>query len=771
MTNSLFNTLWTITWQSAVLAAMVGMIVTIYGKWIPPRFRYLLWSVVLLRLMLPVLPQAPWGLWDRPAITPEIVTKTEPPMPPGLEMQTLNIVTQVTGATDPGSVHVDSTIVDSLVVQSSRWWNWKAIILAVWAVGVIVFAIRYGLDELRLYRRSRYWKPVGDPRLLDLLEQWRKEVGVWRKVELLSVSHGVGAAATGIFRPKILISEPVIASCPERLRMVLLHELIHIKRFDPLVLRLATLLTIIHWPNPAAWFTALRLQRERELACDAAVLDRIDTAHHREYGHTVVSFAELFSVQERLPGLVGVFQTNSISRRIDMIQSYKKSRYFHTLPGCLLVLALAGFGLTKAMVSQNAEKEPETQQETTKEPGTQRSEVSGLERNEDTVETPQLGLFETKENGQTTWVIRGQILLPDGQPAKNVRVFYFYRMFSASSVTDEKGYFVTRELDYDDGFALEIAGIVPVDKEQPWSFALAPIRILSPRDRAPEDFILPLQSGCTVSGTVHDITREHSRVNLKLVPEPNSPSMIAGMRYDIERNNAYCFHLIPGRYHIYWEDVTWGGGLKEVTIEPNEREKTVDLRIPPPVLIHLIREDGTQVAKQSLISVVFGDRKAGVTHYTDVYSDENGMVQFYHSPYFNILDYQNTETNEAAFVVLQGAENSSEPIKMIAKPFAHGKIRILDRMTGEPLSGLSVEFNIKPFSYEYERNRLHLISPAGRSHRNVVSNEQGEIEFPYMVAGVEYTVQATGGRPIGKSFIASTPGELTDFGVVVLSEK
>ena len=36
--------------------------------------------------------------------------------------------------------------------------------------------------------------------------------------------------------------------------MVLLHELIHIKRFDPFVLRLTAILTLIHWFNPAAWF-------------------------------------------------------------------------------------------------------------------------------------------------------------------------------------------------------------------------------------------------------------------------------------------------------------------------------------------------------------------------------------------------------------------------------------------------------------------------------------------------------------------------------------
>ena len=38
----------------------------------------------------------------------------------------------------------------------------------------------------------------------------------------------------------------------------------------------------------------------------------------------------------------------------------------------------------------------------------------------------QLGLFSTETNGMIVWRIRGQILLPDGTPAKNARVFYLY---------------------------------------------------------------------------------------------------------------------------------------------------------------------------------------------------------------------------------------------------------------------------------------------------------------------------------------------------------
>ena len=59
-TDLLFNTLITLTWQSAMLAAAVGIIIALFGRRLQPRFRYLLWCVVLLRLALPILPTMPW---------------------------------------------------------------------------------------------------------------------------------------------------------------------------------------------------------------------------------------------------------------------------------------------------------------------------------------------------------------------------------------------------------------------------------------------------------------------------------------------------------------------------------------------------------------------------------------------------------------------------------------------------------------------------------------------------------------------------------------
>ena len=76
----------------------------------------------------------------------------------------------------------------------------------------------------------------------------------------------------GVWRPLIVMPQSATEWTEERRRVVVLHELAHIKRRDCLTQVLAHIVCAVYWFNPIVWVAARRLRAERERACDDFVL-------------------------------------------------------------------------------------------------------------------------------------------------------------------------------------------------------------------------------------------------------------------------------------------------------------------------------------------------------------------------------------------------------------------------------------------------------------------------------------------------------------------
>ena len=95
----------------------------------------------------------------------------------------------------------------------------------------------------------------------------------------------------GILRPLIVLPASAVGGwTPRQLEMVLLHELLHVRRWDNLVILLQRSVEGVLFFHPAVWWVSHWIEQEREYRCDDFVLRR--TGRPYEYAQTLVRLAE-----------------------------------------------------------------------------------------------------------------------------------------------------------------------------------------------------------------------------------------------------------------------------------------------------------------------------------------------------------------------------------------------------------------------------------------------------------------------------------------------
>jgi TonB family protein len=148
-----------------------------------------------------------------------------------------------------------------------------ALLLVTWSAGtaVVLGVLLGGLWRLAATARSA--RPEDDETRRTLLREVARAHGVRRSIRVLYGDHPALVATWGVITPTIILP-PEARSWPlERLRVLLCHEVAHIRRGDWSAQLLAELLRGVYWFNPLVWIACRRLRQESEHACDDAVLN------------------------------------------------------------------------------------------------------------------------------------------------------------------------------------------------------------------------------------------------------------------------------------------------------------------------------------------------------------------------------------------------------------------------------------------------------------------------------------------------------------------
>ena len=119
-----------------------------------------------------------------------------------------------------------------------------------------------------------HWRRAdAHPVLESRLDQLKSQLGIARRVHLRAQPRPGDADHLGLSRTPDICFRPMPACwSEERRRLVLLHELAHVSRFDSPVRLAAGLACALYWFQPVVWFAVRKLRIEQEHAADDLVL-------------------------------------------------------------------------------------------------------------------------------------------------------------------------------------------------------------------------------------------------------------------------------------------------------------------------------------------------------------------------------------------------------------------------------------------------------------------------------------------------------------------
>lgn len=277
--------------KATLLFSIAGLATFALGR-ASAAIRHLIWALALAgALLLPVLsialprwqvpvvrvaaPQAPTS-----AVTPPVTTSATasdvaaaPPTiarrdrtPQATNSQT--VVTTLATAAPAAAVQAEAPVASSTASPIS----WSMVLFAIWITGATLVIARLIAGLIAVQWMSRRTTQVIDAPWLPLAVELASELGLTRRLRFAESPRATMPMACGVFNPVVMMPTDAAEWPVERLRIVLLHELAHVKRRDCLTHVVAQMACALYWFNPLAWIAARHIRTERERACDDLVL-------------------------------------------------------------------------------------------------------------------------------------------------------------------------------------------------------------------------------------------------------------------------------------------------------------------------------------------------------------------------------------------------------------------------------------------------------------------------------------------------------------------
>ena len=323
--------------KSFVVLALAGGVCALWRR-AAAATRHLIWFLAVASLpFLPLLNSIPTGQRPLWAISSSSVSGNQISL--ALELAPKTITQNAMDApvaTENFSANQTSTGGRKIATYFSV--NWLALGFAAWLGGAALALISVAAGQFRLRQFSRNAQPVRDANWTRLVAEARETLRLHRTLTLLQSADDVMPLTWGWRSPLVLLPAEAARWPEERRRIVLLHELAHVKRADYLTQLVVNAVCAIYWFNPLVWLAARQMRVERELACDDLVL--ASGCKASDYAGHLVDIAQSFR-RVPLATAIAMARSSQLAGRVAAIVDGSRNRRMRSA-SAIAILALIG---------------------------------------------------------------------------------------------------------------------------------------------------------------------------------------------------------------------------------------------------------------------------------------------------------------------------------------------------------------------------------------------------------------------------------------------
>ncbi len=347
--SAVLTILFEVTVYSTVLWGAILLFRAIFQNRISAKLQYLVWLVLIARLLLPVTAETGFH-FDFLRAPQASVLATEADS----DAITAAPSDGADWQTAPDTAAGDTAVSNPQPQQTTQKiavkapFPWRSALVAVWALGVVAAACRQWLLLRRFSRRLTASAAPVDAARQQIFDKCRQTLATGDALTLLLVKEKLSPALTQLGGRTVLIL-PEALDDARTVRYAILHELVHNRRRDHWMCRLLGVLRCVYWYHPLVYLAFAQMQADMETACDADVLQILAPTEKRDY---LMTLLRLFSGQTQPSPGFAQYQTRRLAKqRVKGAFMKRRTSIPMRVITVVLVVALVFFCFTTACQS------------------------------------------------------------------------------------------------------------------------------------------------------------------------------------------------------------------------------------------------------------------------------------------------------------------------------------------------------------------------------------------------------------------------------------